>query len=268
MYQILQLSDPHFGAVDLEQAEAAIALAAEIQPDLTLVPGDFSMRARKREMVAASAWLERLPEPRFTIPGNHDVPLLNQPIDRFFRPFRRYKKYINEELEPTLDLTIGRLLGFNSSTPFGLHIDWSRGFLSPFQGQRIATGFDDAQGLRMVAFHHPLHRKDETSRVLISPLPLVQRSLAMGKVDIVFAGHFHQSYAGVIELGHDDRNVVVSQSSTVCSTRTKGEPAGFHLLRLAETRIEILRYSWLDGSFTHDLTTNFKKQHGRWHKYD
>ena len=268
MYQILHLSDPHFGAANGEQAEAIIATAQQLNPDFTLIPGDFSMRARKREMIAARDWLTRLPKPQLTIPGNHDVPLLNQPIDRFFRPFRRYKKYINEELEPTADLPIGRLLSFNSSTPFGLHIDWSRGFLSPFQGRRIENGYENDTGLRMVAFHHPLHRSDEKSRVLISPLPMIQRSLAIGKVDIVFAGHFHQAYAGLIELEHENRNIIVSQAATVCSTRTKGEPAGFHLVRLSEFRIEILRYRWLENAFSHDLTSVFEKQTGRWYQLD
>ncbi|BDS06400.1 phosphodiesterase [Oceaniferula spumae] len=264
MYQILQLSDPHFGAANLVQAEAVVQMATKLEPDFTLLPGDFSMRARKREMVAAQEWLSRLPQPQLTIPGNHDVPLLNQPIDRFFRPFRRYKKYINEDLEPTADLPVGRLLAFNSSTPFGLHVDWSRGFLSPFQGLRIENGFEGVDGLRMVTFHHPLHRSDEKSRVLISPLPLIQRSLSIGKVDIVFAGHFHQAYSGVIELEHEDRNVVVSQAATACSTRTKGEPAGFHLVKLSNKRIEILRYRWLKGEFLHDLTSCFEKSEERW----
>ncbi|MFC5051925.1 metallophosphoesterase family protein [Rubritalea spongiae] len=264
MYQILQFSDPHFGAVNLKQAEAAVAMANELAPDLMLLPGDFTMRARKREMKAAKAWLCKLPTPQFTLPGNHDVPLLNQPIDRFFSPFRRYKKYINVELEPTMDLPCGRLLGFNSSTPFGLHIDWSRGFLSPFQGQRIETGFEGNHGYNIVAFHHPLHRKNESSRVLISPVGLIKKSLAMGKVDIVFAGHFHQSYVGVIELNHQNRNLIVSQASTVCSRRTKGEAAGFHLIRLSEVKVEILRFKWENSEFKHDMTYEFEKKAERW----
>lgn len=263
-FSILHLSDPHFGAVNQHQAQLIIEHAITLKPDFAVVSGDFSMRARKNEMTAAQRWLNQIPCELVTIPGNHDVPLLNQPIDRFFRPFRRYKKYINDNLEPVVDLPVGRLLCFNSSTPFGLHIDWSRGFLSPFQAKRIEMGFKNCSGLRLVTFHHPLHRKDDTTRVLISPLPQIKRALARAKTDIVFAGHFHQSYVGVIELNDCNRNIVVSQASTACSTRTKGEPAGFHVVNLDNDRVEILRFVWRDDGFMKLDTRRYIKTDRRW----
>ena len=267
-YTILHLSDPHFGAADQQQADLILEHASRLKPDFAIVSGDFSMRARKNEMTAAQQWLNQLPCDLITIPGNHDVPLLNQPIDRFFRPFRRYKKYINGNLEPVVDLPVGRLLCFNSSTPFGLHIDWSRGFLSPFQARRIETGFSRSNGYRLVTFHHPLHRKDDTTRVLISPLPQIKRSLARAKADIVFAGHFHQSYVGVIELNLKNRNLVVSQASTACSTRTKGEPAGFHVVMLNRDQIEIQRFAWKVHDFIGIDRRYFTKANERWSQHE
>lgn len=263
-FTILHLSDPHFGAVNEQQADLVIECAIALKPDFAIVSGDFTMRARTREMAAAQRWLEQLPCRYITIPGNHDVPLLNQPVDRFFRPFRRYKQYINSDLEPVVELPAGRLLCFNSSTPFGLHIDWSRGFLSPFQAKRLENGFIHSSGMRLVTFHHPLHRKDASTRVLISPLPQIKRALARACTDIVFAGHFHQSYAGVIELDHEQRNVVVSQASTACSTRTKGEPAGFHVVLLQPQQIEIYRFAWHQDNFHKQFSEKFYKRDRRW----
>lgn len=275
MFKLLHLTDPHFGAANQVQADAIVAIANDIQPDLTLISGDFSMRARKREMIAAKQWLSQLPEPQLTIPGNHDVPLLNQLFDRFFRPFRRYKKYICETLEPNLDIEIhgklSRILTFNSSTPFGLHLDWSRGFISPFQGERIETGFDDledATALRIVVFHHPLHRADDSTRVLVSPAQPIKNSLAKANADLLLAGHFHQSYSGVMDLNIDDKNLVISQASTACSTRTKGEPAGFHLLHLDADTIHIDQYTWLNDKFQKVNTSSFKKLATNWTRLD
>ncbi|SHJ74193.1 3',5'-cyclic AMP phosphodiesterase CpdA [Rubritalea squalenifaciens DSM 18772] len=268
MYRILHLSDPHFGAANRQQADAIVETAGKLNPDFTLVTGDFSMRARRREMRDAAEWYLKLPTPRMAIPGNHDVPLLNHLYDRFFNSFGRYKAYIEPQLEPAELLPVGKIIGLNSSTPFGLHIDWSRGFLTPAQGRRIETAFDgvDENLFRFVAFHHPLHRKGESTRILIHPLTLIQHALATGQVDIVFAGHFHQSYAGLIDLHYKQRNVIVSQAPTCCSTRLKGEPAGFHLIHLAPEKqsISIEYFSWYQNAFSHTEIKHFRKIGNRW----
>lgn len=272
MFTILHLSDPHFGAANHHQAEAILDIAATLQPDFTLVSGDFSMRARKREMRAAAHWYMELPVPRMAIPGNHDVPLLNHLYDRFFNSFGRYKRYIDPKLEPHAELPVGKLIGLNSSTPFGLHIDWSRGFLSPQQGHRMEKAFTSLppELFRLVTFHHPLHRKGEGTRTLVHPLTLILRSLAIGGVDIVFAGHFHQAYAGIIDLHNDGRNVLVSQAATCCSTRLKGEPAGFHVVKLetGPKRAEIHRYAWHIDCFQLEHISRFEKNYQRWKNLD
>ena len=91
-FRLLHYSDPHFGAYQPEIAREAIVIAKRLEPDLTVVSGDFSMRGRRFEFKLAKEWLAALPEPLVTFPGNHDVPGLNQPIDRFFSPFRRFPK--------------------------------------------------------------------------------------------------------------------------------------------------------------------------------
>lgn len=287
-YRLLHLSDPHFGANDERQAEAIVEFCRSADLDFVLISGDFSMRARRHEMKAAREWLRRLPNPKLCIPGNHDVPLLNHPIDRFFFPFRRYRKYIHPDLEPSAELKIGRLLSFNSSTPFGLHVDWSRGFLSPIQGSRMIDGFaDDPEGLRLVTFHHPIWRPGDSKRSLIGPLPLVMRALSLARADIVFAGHFHQSNVLLMDYSQGEGNFLLSQVSTACSTRLKGEPAGFHLLEVvgeflgdaveagnaggAEAgdgsrgvTVAFDRYIWKSDGFAAVERQEFKRSAGRW----
>jgi len=267
MHTLLHLTDIHFGTAVPEQSNALLSTAKELNPDFTLISGDFSMRARKKEMIAARAWLDQLTTPQLTIPGNHDTPLVNNLIHRFFRPFHRYKKYINEDLEPTVELPVGRLIGINSSTPFGLHIDWSRGFLNSDQRKKIETGFNDLkdpEALRLVTFHHPIHRPEGSKRILCSPTSLIKQSLASASTDLLLAGHFHQSHAGILELDHQDKNIVISQASTACSHRTKGEPAGFHLIHLEKNHITIDQFTWQKGNYQKTKTSPFKKQNQRW----
>jgi 3',5'-cyclic AMP phosphodiesterase CpdA len=39
-----------------------------------VVSGDITQKGLRGEFAAAAAWLERLPKPQITCPGNHDVP--------------------------------------------------------------------------------------------------------------------------------------------------------------------------------------------------
>lgn len=264
-FRLIHLSDPHFGTADPRQAERLVELCRDLNPDLTLISGDFSMRARIHEMVAAKAWLARLPEPQLKIPGNHDVPLINHVFQRFFAPFKRYRDYICEDLEPTATLPIGKLISFNSSTPFGWHADWSRGFLDPLQAMRMSRDLMDVEGLRLVTFHHPLWRPDNSKRALIAPLPMIHSALAESKVDIVFSGHFHQSTVRTLDYTDGSGgNHLISQASTACSIRLKNEPAGFHVVDLEPKIANFTRYHWEDDDYQILDQSKFLKSGHRW----
>ncbi len=266
-FRLVHLSDPHFGTADQAQAERLVSLCHELEPDFMLISGDFSMRARLREMQAAKEWLARLPEPQLKIPGNHDVPLVNHLFQRFFAPFKRYRDYIHPELEPTAELPLGKLVSFNSSTPFGWHADWSRGFLDPFQALRMQRELADVDGLRLVTFHHPLWRPDHSKRALIAPLPMIHHALAEAQVDIVFSGHFHQSTVRTLDYTDGSGgNHLISQASTACSTRLKGEPAGFHVVDLEPQYAKFTRYHWENQDYREFEHLNFKKEAKRWNQ--
>jgi len=277
--RILHYSDPHFGACDAAIAEAAVAMADELKPDIMVVSGDFSMRARRRELSLASAWLKRLPQPQSLFPGNHDVPGLNHPIDRFFAPFRRYRKYLSEIEEPDLPLPDdGLMVTANSSTPFGLHLDWSLGFLSPLQAHRIETRFSDRQptGLRILGMHHPLLASGKKKRATVSPLAMVGDMLQQSRVDLVLTGHFHQSRTGTFPVENrtsaedcapEHWQAVVSQAPSVCSTRLKGEPNGFHVIDVGRDELEIKLWRWQASEFVAmPEAQSFVRGDGGWHQ--
>lgn len=270
MFRILHYSDPHFGAADMRIATAALEIATEITPDLTVVSGDFSMRGRRSEFAQATEWLAALPQPVITFPGNHDVPALNQPFDRFFSPFRRFRKHISDTEEPTAKLgDIGSLATANSTTPFGLHVDWSRGFLSPIQTHALNTFYEDLppDQLRVFGMHHPVIGSGAKARALVSPMPLVKSFFNTSKIDLVLAGHFHQSKIGLFPetpTEEDARTLVVSQSPSVCTTRLKGEPNGFHLITLEKNAIEIELWRWNLDAFLPERSRAFHRSDDRW----
>lgn len=267
-FRLLHYSDPHFGAFDPRISRAAIGVAQKIAPDLTIVSGDFSMRGRKFEFELARDWIARLPKPHLAFPGNHDVPGLNHLADRFLSPFRRFRKYISETEEPSAKLgEIGSLTTANSSTPFGLHLDWSRGFLSPIQLHSAATFFDGLpqDQLRVFGIHHPVVGSGVKTRALVSPMPLVRNFLKHSRIDLLLAGHFHQSKICLFPTGDEAaRNVVVSQAPSICSTRLKGEPNGFHLLTLSRDEIEIELWRWRSDAFLPEISRVFTRHEDSW----
>ncbi|MBC7979308.1 MAG: metallophosphoesterase [Armatimonadetes bacterium] len=271
-FRLLHYSDPHFGAYDPRIAREAAELANKLEPDLTVVSGDFSMRGRRSEFVLAKQWLEKLPEPRLAFPGNHDVPGLNQINDRFFSPFRRFRKFISEVEEPSAKLgDIGSLSTANSSTPFGLHLDWSRGFLNPVQLHAINTFFSDLpeDQLRVFGMHHPVIGAGERAKALVSPMPLVQALFAHARIDLLLAGHLHQSKIclfpeSVSNESKPARCTVVSQAPSICSTRLKGEPNGFHLISLLPDEIELELWRWQSDKFLPQTTKTFGRTENGW----
>ncbi|MDP0491613.1 MAG: metallophosphoesterase [Verrucomicrobiota bacterium JB023] len=266
-FKLLHYSDPHFGASLAKISTAAVEMAHELQPDFTVISGDFAMKGRRREFTAASEWLSRLPEPRLVIPGNHDVPALNNLWQRFFSPFKRYKKYIDSNLEPLADLPgIGRLVSANSNLPFGWHRDWSHGFLNPVQAQRIQQELRDipSNQLRILTMHHPLLAAKDKKRALVSPLPLVSKMLTDSQVDLVLTGHFHQSSIDLFPSEPESRQLVISQAPSICSTRLKGEPNGFHLIEIEGHRIEIELNRWTGERFEFHSRKAFLRANEGW----
>ena len=55
----------------------------------------------------------------------------------------------------------------------------------------------------------------------------------------------------------DTHSLVVSQAPSVCSTRLKGEPNGFHLLTLSPREIEIELWRWGSDRFLPERSRTF-----------
>ena len=78
MPRIAHLSDLHFGRHDPKVVDGSRAWLEEHRPDLVIISGDFTQRARVEQFRLASAFLNRLRAAGFrvlAVPGNHDVPL-------------------------------------------------------------------------------------------------------------------------------------------------------------------------------------------------
>ena len=92
MARLVHLSDLHFGAHDEELVAAVETSVDALKPDLVVVSGDFTQRARTEQFEEACQFLERLRDGGHEVlgvPGNHDVPLYDV-LRRFLSPLTRY----------------------------------------------------------------------------------------------------------------------------------------------------------------------------------
>ena len=101
MRTIVHVSDLHFGRVDPALLEPLHDAVHELQPDLLVVSGDLTQRARRAQFAAARDFLAGLPQPRIVVPGNHDVPLYDV-ARRFLAPLARFRRSIEADEFPVI----------------------------------------------------------------------------------------------------------------------------------------------------------------------
>ncbi len=77
MSVLLQIADTHFGTEQPQVAEALVTLAVQQRPDVVVLSGDITQRARPAQFRAAKALVDQLAAPVLAIPGNHDMALFD-----------------------------------------------------------------------------------------------------------------------------------------------------------------------------------------------
>ena len=94
MRTLAHISDLHFGRLDRAVLPALARAIRAARPDVVVVSGDLTQRARRREFAEAREFLDCLPEPQIVVPGNHDVPLYDV-ASRWLRPLASYRHHIS-----------------------------------------------------------------------------------------------------------------------------------------------------------------------------
>jgi 3',5'-cyclic AMP phosphodiesterase CpdA len=266
MRTLVHLSDLHFGRTDAALIEPLLASIDAIAPDLVVISGDLTQRAKSAEFEAARAFLARLPQPRIVVPGNHDVPLYRV-WERFLAPLRKYKRHIDTDLEPQfIDAEIA-VLGINTARS----LTFKSGRINEAQIAAIRSRFQDLPPAltKVVVTHHPFDLPDEPERTdLVGRARPAMQAFARCGVDLLLAGHFHASQSGDTSERHRllGYSALVVQAGTATSTRGRGESNSFNVLRVAQAAIAIERRVWRPdaNAYVHELTERFRREGDRW----
>lgn len=228
MSVLLQISDPHFGTEQAPVAEALLTLSRQQQPDLLVLSGDITQRARPHQFRAARAFVDRLATPLLAIPGNHDIPLFNLG-QRLLSPYARHAEAFGQNLEPMHSSPDLLVLCINTTR-------WYRhqnGEVSARQIDRVARQLASAgaEQLRVIVVHHPVAvpRAGEVHNLLRGHAAALRRWAAAGG-DLVMGGHIHLPY--VLALPKLARPMWAVQAGTALSRRVRdGIPNSVNLLR-------------------------------------
>ena len=222
MTTVLQISDSHFGTERGQVVQALRRLADQQVPDLVVLSGDITQRARHSQFEAACRFIDLLkPAAVLAIPGNHDIPLFNLAA-RVFAPYANYARAFGQNLEPVFEREDLLVIGVNTTRP-RRHVD---GELSPRQIERVTDRLRRAAAtqLRVIVVHQPVLaiRESDADNLLDGHRQAIPAWAAAGG-DIIMGGHIHLPYVRSLQTTFDalPRDIWTVQAGTAVSSRLR-----------------------------------------------
>ena len=247
--RLLQFSDVHFGVEHPDACAAALEYAHATPSDLILITGDVTQQGLPDEFEAAGRWIQAMPEPRFVIVGNHDVPY-SDVMARVFYPWRAFETATGH---PAHDGQFRRdnlmVRGVTTARGWQARPNWSKGVIDLDQTRRAAEALRQAPvgALRVLACHHPLiemvgtpmtgdvKRGDEAARIF-----------AEAGVDLIMTGHVHVPFAMAFDLS--DRCSYAVGCGTL-SKRERGARPSFNDVSWTPGEIVVTVQEWTGDRF-------------------
>ena len=237
MLRILHGSDLQMGRPFRPRAAKALRqLAFELDPNLIVISGDLTQRAKVHEFQAAWKLLEELPQvPIVVTPGNHDVPLYRF-WERLLVPYRSWNRTIPHNLDSVTVVPGATVVALNSASPWRAIVG---GRLTQAQLRFARQSFDNesTDGIRVLVTHH--HFVCKSAGGGGRPIPdaqLILKQIEEMEVDVVLSGHLHRAQVAM------SRDVVPGESSgiplitagTATSRRGRGEERGINTVNVLD----------------------------------
>ncbi|MGH6705780.1 MAG: metallophosphoesterase family protein [Sphingomicrobium sp.] len=269
MPSLIHLSDLHFGAHDPRLVEAVEQRIDDAKPDLVVISGDFTQRARTEQFEQACAFLERLRDAGHEVlgvPGNHDVPLYDV-LRRFLSPLTRYRRYIDDTLCPFHELPGAAVLGINTARS----LTFKDGRINEEQIAYINNTFARTrpETTRILVTHHPMFALPvgdgpELGKA-IGRQDLALAAIAQAGVDLLLAGHNHRaSTHHAKDLVTDAGRALVIQAGTATSTRLRDEEQSFNLIGVGDGEVTVAVQAWDGTGYASRDAERFVRRGAHW----
>jgi len=245
---LLHISDVHFGPPHLpELAEKILDYAERRRPDVVVVSGDLTQRAKPEQFRQARRFVDRFPMPALVVPGNHDVPLYRF-WERSLRPFGAYQKHFAKELEPVWRDDELLLVGIN--TAHGWTVKEGKVRIRRLREMARLVAEAPESVFKVVVAHHHLTPPPRfgTQTVAENAFEAI-RAFSEAGIDLVLSGHQHQTYLATSEEFYPTggRPVLILHAGTTTSRRGRGSEAdknSFNWIRIDERSLLVSHYSW------------------------
>jgi 3',5'-cyclic AMP phosphodiesterase CpdA len=268
MARLIHLSDLHFGAHDPRLVEAVEARIDEERPDLVVISGDFTQRARTEQFEEACAFLGRLRDAGHEVlgvPGNHDVPLYDV-LRRFLSPLTRYRRYIDATLCPYHEIDGAAVLGINTARS----LTFKDGRINREQVDYIRETFARAGEVpKILVTHHPMFALPvDGSGALgkaIGRQDMALDAVAEVGVDLLLAGHNHRaSTHNARDLATRAGPALVIQAGTATSVRLRDEEQSFNQIDLDGDSVLLTVQRWGGNGFVSGDSQRFRREGDHW----
>ncbi len=267
MRTIAHISDIHFGYADGAVVDRLVEKIVEVKPDLVVISGDLTQRARTKQFVEARAFLDRLPFSQLIVPGNHDVPLYNL-FDRFAHPLTKFRKYITGDLAPHFVDDEIAVVGMNTARSLTI----KGGRVSDEQVEDAIAKLEPAgeHTVKIVVTHHPFDLPEgfDEDDIVGRAKTVMPRLIGRG-ADVFLAGHLHVSH--IVHSARRYRldngySALIIQAGTAASTRERGEENSFNILEIDLPVLSVQRFqcSQPESGFHLATTERFKKTELGW----
>ena len=271
--RVFHCSDLHFGHPAVpEHYEAIEAFIQEKKFDVVAISGDLSQRSRSGEFQRARAFIkhaERVSKV-IVIPGNHDVAWWLSPfgMGRDANVLHKYRRYINDDIEPRLNVPGASFFGLN--TCHGVvrqTLTWRMrdisiiGYVRQEQLQRIAEEMAKLPGAtaRVIVMHHNPVRGEISRRHGLKNTSEVMNAFGDMGVDLVLCGHDHQEAVHYIE--HTKKGTIICTAGTISNRARGGRPSSVNSIRISDTSIDVHTLIWSAdaGTFIAGPERSFKR---------
>jgi 3',5'-cyclic AMP phosphodiesterase CpdA len=225
MATLLHLSDVHFGPPHRRDAsDAVLRLAESLAPDLVVISGDLTQRAKPAQFREARAWIDRFTVPTLAVPGNHDVPMYRV-WERLLAPWKAWRDHYGGPLESVHRSERVWAFGINTAQAFTV----KQGRVRRRSIQTVATLAADAPAgaLRVLVAHHPWVPPPRfgDQRVATGAEYGVEMAFAAG-IEVVLSGHEHRAWVAGSEDYWGRPGITFVQSGTSTSSRGRGPERG------------------------------------------
>jgi 3',5'-cyclic AMP phosphodiesterase CpdA len=208
-----------------------------------------------------------LPRPVVVVPVNHDVPLYDI-VERFMGRLARYRRYISAELQPFFADDEIALLGLNTARS----ATFANGQISREQAAAIKAVFSEvpAGRLRVLAIHHPLAAPlAAANSAPVGRAAMALEAITEAGIRLVLSGHYHRALSS--DLAGSDLlakgSILFVHAGTAISTRLRGEPNSYNLLRVEPTAVTCTVRAFAGDRFLNAGTAHYTLLGGRWTRH-